>query len=184
MGKPWSTPEPKTFIVLAAGEMSALALGKFYFPNWNIIGTWTRQYSHWLESYWFMWDAGCLARGATHTWKLSKIRPIYPHDGHRCQKKNIHNCWRFWVRHAGLVSCFFHYWILVVHVHTQLGISTQSFMMPIISIGISKYRDALALLLLHHQLSSAWLGQRVHWSQTNDHTFVGPAFKKYSLVYE
>ena len=149
--------------------MSALALGKFYFPNWNVIGTWTRQDSHWLESYWFMWDAGCLARGATHTWRLSIITPIYPHDGHRCQK-NIHNCWRFWVRHTGHVSCFFHHWILVVHVHTQL-------MMPIISIGITKKRDPLVLLLLHQQQSSAWLGQRVQWSQTNDHTFVGLAFK-------
>ena len=72
---------------------------------------------------------------------------------------------------------FFHHWIFVVHVHTQLGISTQSIMMPIISIGITKKRDALVLLLLHQQQSSAWLGQRVQWSQTNDHTFVGLAFK-------
>ena len=50
-------------------------------------------------------------------------------------------------------------------------------MMPIISIGITKKRDALVLLLLHQQQSGAWLGQRVQWSQTNDHTFVGLAFK-------
>ena len=149
MGKPWSTPEPKTFIVLAAGEMSALALGKFYLPNWNwnVIGTWTRQYSHWLESYWFMWDAGCLARGATHTWRLSIITPIYPHDGHRCQKKHS-QLLEILIPSSRPCFLFFHHWILV-HVHTQLGISTQSIMMPIISIGITKKRDALVLLLLH-----------------------------------